>query len=151
MVLGSPAVVPIIQTAGVLTTANFGTANIPGKSGPLTQTLGVHDDIVAFNTNPSHEAAIKAFLDFAYQDQYQLQFDNEYDLLPATQSAAATMAKENPMFSAFLANIMHSVNYPATANWTTVENQIKTTVGQAITGNPAQVLGSIQQTATSGS
>ncbi len=151
MVSGSPAVVPIISAAGILTSADFATADIPGKSGPLTQTLGVHDDIVAFNTNPSHEAAIKAFLDFAYQDKYQLQFDNEYDLLPATQSAAAAMSKENPMFSAFLANIVHSVNYPAASNWTTVENQIKTTIGQAITGNPSQVLGAIQQTATSGS
>jgi multiple sugar transport system substrate-binding protein len=151
MVLGSPAVVPIIKSAGVLTTSDFGTANIPGKSGPITKTLGVHDDIVAFNTNPSHEAAIKAFLDFAYQDKYQLQFDNEYDLLPATQSAATAMAKENPMFSAFLANIANSVNYPATSNWTSVENQIKTTIGQAITGNPSQVLGAIQQTASSGS
>jgi len=151
MVLGSPAVVPIIQAAGTLTASDYGTANIPGKNGPLTQTLGVHDDIVAFNTNPSHEAAIKAFLDFAYQDQYQLQFDNEYDLLPATQSAATTMSSENAMFAPFLANIVHSVNYPGTSNWTTVENQIKTTVGQAITGNPSQVLGAIQQTATSGS
>jgi hypothetical protein len=54
------------------------------------------------------------------------------------------------MFAAFLANIVNSVNYPATANWTTVENQIKTQVGQAITGNPTQVLGAIQQTASNG-
>jgi len=151
MVSGSPAVVPIIQSAGILTSSDYATTDIPGKSGPLTQTLGVHDDIVAFNTNPSHEAAIKAFLDFAYQDKYQLQFDNEYDLLPATQTAASTMSKENPMFSAFLANIVHSVNYPATSNWTSVQSQIQTTVGQAITGNPSQVLGAIQQTANSGS
>jgi multiple sugar transport system substrate-binding protein len=151
MVLGSPAVVPIIQSAGVLTSSDYGTADIPGKTGPLTQTLGVHDDIVAFNTTPSHEAAIKAFLDFAYQDKYQLQFNNEYDLLPATNTAAAAMAKADPTFSAFFANIANSVNYPGTSNWTTVENQIKTTVGQAITGNPSQVLGAIQQTANSGS
>jgi hypothetical protein len=37
------------------------------------------------------------------------------------------------------------------ANWTSVENMIKTQVGQAITGNPAQVLGVIQQTSSSGS
>jgi multiple sugar transport system substrate-binding protein len=151
MVLGSPAVVPIIQAAGDLTSSDYATADIPGKNGPLTQTLGVHDDIVAFNTHPGHEAAIKDFLDFAYQDQYQLQFANEYDLLPATQSADNTMSTENPMFSSFLANILHSVNYPATSNWTTVQTQIQTTVGQAITGNPTQVLNAIQQTATSGS
>ena len=98
----------------------------------------------------SHQAAIKQFLDFVYQDKWQLQFDNEYDLLPATQSAATTMAKD-ATFSAFLGNITNSINYPSLANWTSVENMIKTQVGQAITGNPAQVLGAIQQTASSGS
>jgi multiple sugar transport system substrate-binding protein len=150
MVLGSPAVVPIIAAAGKLQPADYATAAIPGKSGPLKATLGVHDDIVAFNASPSHQAAIKAFLDFAYQDKWQLQFDNEYDLLPATQTAAAAMGKASPMFAPFLANIANSVNYPSAANWTAVENQIKTQVGQAITGNPAQVLSGIQQTASSG-
>ena len=94
------------------------------------------------------QAAIRRFLDFAYSDRYQLQFDREYDLLPATTSAAAVMAK-SPEFSAFLTNIPNSDNYPDKTNWTTVENQIKTTLGQAITGSPAKVLGAIQQTATS--
>jgi multiple sugar transport system substrate-binding protein len=150
MMLGSPAVIPIIQAAGVLKSGDYATAAVPGKNGPLTSTLGVHDDIVAFKAGgPSHLAAIKKFLDFAYQNQWQLQFDNEYDLLPATQSAATSMGQSNPMFAAFLGNITNSVNYPAQANWTSVENQIKTQVGQAITGNPSQVLGAIQQTATS--
>ena len=151
MVLGSPAVIPIIQQAGVLQPSEYGTSDVPGKDGALTNTLGVHDDIVAFKAGgASHEAAIKEFLDFAYQDQWQLKFDNEYDLLPATQSAATTMGQKNQMFAAFLGNITNSVNYPALANWTSVENMIKTQVGQAITGNPAQVLGAIQQTASSG-
>ncbi len=151
MVLGSPAVIPIIQQAGVLKAADYGTADVPGKAGPLSDTLGVHDDIVAFKAGgTSHQAAIKQFLDFVYQDKWQLQFDNEYDLLPATQSAATTMAKD-ATFSAFLGNITNSINYPSLANWTSVENMIKTQVGQAITGNPAQVLGAIQQTASSGS
>ena len=68
----------------------------------------------------------------------------------ATQSAAKSMSSASPMFAAFLGNIVNSVNYPGAATWTTVENQIKTTVGQAITGNPSQVLGTIQQTASSG-
>jgi len=148
MVLGSPAVIPIIQAAGVLTSSDYATANVPGRSAPLASTLGVHDDIVAFNTG-GHKAAIEKFLDFVYQDKYQLQFDNEYDLLPATQSAAASMAK-NLMFAAFLKNIPNSVNYPSKTNWTTVENQIKTTLGQAITSNPQTILNSIQQTAASG-
>jgi len=151
MVLGSPAVIPIIQQAGILKPADYGTADVPGKTGALSDTLGVHDDIVAFKAaGTSHQAAIKQFLDFVYQDKWQLQFDNEYDLLPATQSAATTMA-QNQTFSAFLGNITNSINYPSLANWTSVENMIKTQVGQAITGNPAQVLGAIQQTASSGS
>jgi len=151
MVLGSPAVIPIIQQAGVLQASDYGTADVPGKNGPLTNTLGVHDDIVAFKEGgASHQAAIKEFLDFVYQDKWQLQFDNEYDLLPATQSAAATMSK-NKTFAAFLGNITNSINYPALANWTSVENMIKTQVGQAITGSPSQVLGAIQQTASTSS
>jgi multiple sugar transport system substrate-binding protein len=152
MVLGSPAVIPIIQQAGVLQSSDYATADVPGKGGALSNTLGVHDDIVAFKAGgASHQAAIKQFLDFAYQDKWQLQFDNEYDLLPATQSAATAMGQKNQMFSAFLGNITNSVNYPALANWTSVENMIKTQVGQAITGSPSQVLGAIQQTASSGS
>jgi len=152
MVLGSPAVIPIIQQAGALKDSDYATADVPGKDGPLSDTLGVHDDIVAFKAGgASHQAAIKQFLDFVYQDKWQLQFDNEYDLLPATQSAATAMGQKNQMFAAFLGNITNSVNYPALANWTSVENMIKTQVGQAITGNPAQVLGAIQQTASSGS
>ena len=148
MVGGQPALIPIIQQAGVLKPTDYATANFPGKNGPLASTLGVHDDIVAFNTG-GHQAAIKKFLDFVYQNKYQLQFAHEYGLLPATQSAASAMSS-NPMFSAFFKNIPTSVNYPSNPNWTTVENQIKTTLGQAITGNPQQILNSIQQTATSG-
>jgi multiple sugar transport system substrate-binding protein len=147
MMLGSPAVIPIIQAAGILKPSDYATAAVPGKSGPLASTLGVHDDIVAFRTG-GHQAAIRKFLDFAYQDKYQLQFDREYDLLPATASAARVMGS-SPEFAAFLTNIPNSVNYPSKPNWTTVENQIKTTLGAAITGSPAKVLAAIQQTATS--
>jgi multiple sugar transport system substrate-binding protein len=149
MMLGSPAVIPIIQAAGVLQAADYGTADVPGKAAPLASTLGVHDDIVAFNTG-GHAAAIKKFLDFAYGTKYQLQFDNEYDLLPATQSAAASMAR-SPVFAAFLQNIPESVNYPAKPNWQTVQDQIQTTIGQAVTGSPQSILNAIQQTAMSGS
>ena len=151
MVLGSPAVIPSIQSANVLTSSDYAVADIPGKNGPLTSTLGVHDDIVVFKTGgAAHLAADKEFLDFVYQDKWQLQFDNEYDLLPATTTAAATMGK-NPLYAAFLANIANSVNYPPNANWVTVSSLIKTTVGGAITGSPSQVLGTIQNTAASGS
>jgi len=147
MVGGQPALIPIIQQAGVLKPSDYATSDFPGKNGPLTSTLGVHDDIVAFNTG-GHGAAIKKFLDFVYQDKYQLQFASEYDLLPATLSAASAMKSENPMFAPFFLHITSSTNYPSKTNWTTVENQIKTTMGQAVAGNPQQVLSAIQHAAT---
>jgi multiple sugar transport system substrate-binding protein len=151
--LGSPAVLPIIQAAGDLPLSDVGTAPVPGKTGALTSTLGVHDDIVVFKNNDSATklADIKEFLDFAYSDKYQLQFDNEYDLLPATQTAATTMASENPMFKAFLSNITNSVNYPTNANWGTVDSAIEQQVGAAINGSPSSVLNALQQTASQGS
>jgi multiple sugar transport system substrate-binding protein len=150
MVNCSPAIVPIItgNNGQGMSTSDLGVATIPGRNGPLTKTLGVHDDIVAFKAN-GHAAQIKEFLDFAYQDQWQLQFNNEYDLLPATQTADQKFAQEHPVFTSYLTNIANSVNYPTDSNWTTVENQIKQTIGQAITGNPSSVLDQIQQTATS--
>ena len=147
MVLGSPAVIPIIQAAGTLTSSDYATAPIPGKNGPITATLGVHDDIVVFKTDPSHLAADKEFLDFAYDDANQFAFNNEYDLLPPPRRPTRPMAEASPIDAAFLNNITSSVNYPATSNWTTIENMIKTTVGQAISGSPSSVLGAIQQTA----
>ena len=150
MVGGMPALIPIIQQAGVLKPSDYATTAFPGEKGPLTTTLGVHDDIVAFNTQ-GHQAAIKKFLDFAYQDKYQLQFANEYGLLPATNTAANARQSQDPMFAPFFKNIATSVNYPSATNWTTVENQIKTTIGQAVNGNPQKILDAIQHTATSGS
>ncbi|HEV2374716.1 MAG TPA: extracellular solute-binding protein [Streptosporangiaceae bacterium] len=145
----SPAIMPIVAAKG-MSTSNVGVATIPGMNGPLTSTLGVHDDIVAFKSG-GHAAQIKEFLDFAYQDQWQMQFNKIYDLLPATASADQAFGQQNPLFTSYMTNIASSVNYPSNPNWTTVENQIKQTMGQAVTGNPASVLNTIQQTASTSS
>ncbi|HEV3170655.1 MAG TPA: extracellular solute-binding protein [Actinocrinis sp.] len=149
MINGSPALIPIIQKAGVLADSDYGVVAVPGKTGPLTSTVGVADYVVALNTN-SHQDAVKAFLDFAYNDTNQLAFDNEYDLLPATTSASNTMA-QNPLFAGFLKNLPTATLYPsAQANWSTVLTAIQKQIGTAITGDPKTVLDQIQQTATSG-
>jgi multiple sugar transport system substrate-binding protein len=150
MVNCSPAIVPIVKLKGAVSTSDLGVTAIAGKNGPLTQTLGVHDDIVAFKSG-GHAAQIKLFLDFAYQDQWQLAFNNDYDLLPATKTGDQAFGQQNPVFSQYMTNIANSVNYPAKPNWTTVENQIKQTMGQVVTGSPTSVLGAIQQTATTAS
>src|SRR6202167_1834429 len=94
MINGSPALIPIIQTAGDLTSSDWTSVPIAGKNGPLTTTLGVCDNVSAFKPN-GHEAQIKEFLDFAYQDKYQVAFDKEYDLLPATVSATKALSSDS--------------------------------------------------------
>jgi multiple sugar transport system substrate-binding protein len=145
MINGSPALIPIIQKGGVLKRSDWASVAIAGKSGPLTDTLGVCDNVAAFRPN-GHEAQIKKFLDFVYQNKYQLQFDREYDLLPATVSAANTLAKD-PTFGSFIKALPHSVQYPITTAWAQVKTQVQNTIGTAATGNPVSVLGTLQNTA----
>jgi multiple sugar transport system substrate-binding protein len=147
MINGSPALIPIIQSAGVLTASDWTSVPIAGKNGPLTTTLGVCDNVSAFKPN-GHEAQIKEFLDFAYQDKYQLAFDKEYDLLPATVSAAKALTSD-PTFGPFLTALPNSVQYPSDTAWANVKAKIQQTIGLAVTGSPASELSQLQQAATS--
>jgi multiple sugar transport system substrate-binding protein len=150
MINGSPALIPIIQAGGKLTDSDWASVPIPGKSGPLDKTLGVCDNVSVFKTNSSKQAAITKFLDFFYQDKYQIQFDKEYDLLPATNSAVKALASD-PTFGPFLKALPNSVQYPNAPVWTQVKTQIQQTVATALTQDPKKVLDAIQQTATKGS
>jgi multiple sugar transport system substrate-binding protein len=147
MINGSPALIPIIQSGKVLSDSDWTSVPIAGKSGPLTSTLGVCDFVAAFKSGgTAKQAAIKSFLDFAYQDKYQIQFDKEYDLLPATTSAAQALASD-PVFGPFLKALPQAVQYPSSTGWANVKTQIQHIIGTAVTGNPASVLGQIQKTA----
>jgi multiple sugar transport system substrate-binding protein len=145
MINGSPALIPIIQAAKKLSASQWASVPIAGKNGPLSDTLGVCDNVAAFNAN-HHEAQIKKFLDFAYQNKYQLAFDREYDLLPATVSAANAL-KSNKTFGSFIQALPHAVQYPSNTAWAQVKTQIQNTIGTAVSGDPASVLGTLQQTA----
>ena len=150
MINGSPALIPIIQSAGVLQSSDWTSVPIAGENGPLSTTLGVCDNVSAFKPN-GHEAQIKEFLDFAYQDQYQVAFDKEYDLLPATTSAAKALASDTT-FAPFLTALPNSVQYPSDTAWANVKAKVQQTIGLAVTGNPSTELTQLQQVAsTSGS
>jgi multiple sugar transport system substrate-binding protein len=146
MINGSPALIPIIQSAGVLTSSDWTSVPIAGKSGPLTDTLGVCDNVSAFKPN-GHEAQIKEFLDFAYQDKYQIAFDKEYDLLPATTTATQALASDS-VFAPFLTALPNSVQYPSNTAWANVKAKIQQTIGLAVTGSPSSELTQLQQIAT---
>jgi len=146
MINGSPALIPIIQAAGVLQSSDWTSVPIAGKTGPLTTTLGVCDNVAAFKPN-SHQAQIKEFLDFAYQDKYQIAFDKEYDLLPATTSAAKALSSDS-VFGPFLTALPNSVQYPSDTAWANVKTKIQQTIGTAVTGDPSSELSQLQQVAT---
>jgi multiple sugar transport system substrate-binding protein len=146
MINGSPALIPIIQSAGVLQASDWTSVPIAGKTGPLTTTLGVCDNVAAFKAN-GHQAQIKEFLDFAYQDKYQLAFDKEYDLLPATTSATKALSSDS-VFAPFLTALPNSVQYPSDTSWANVKAKIKQTIGLAVTGSPSTELTQLQQMAT---
>ena len=146
MINGSPALIPIIQSAGVLQSSDWTSVPIAGKTGPLTTTLGVCDNVAAFKPN-GHEAQIKEFLDFAYQDKYQIAFDKEYDLLPATTTAAKALSSD-PVFGPFLTALPNSVQYPSDTSWANVKAKVQQTIGLAVTGSPSTELSQLQQIAT---
>ncbi len=151
MLTGMTALLPLIKHAGVLADADWGTAAIAGKSGPLDKTLGVCDFTAAFKGDGTKQAAIKKFLDFAYQDKYQIAFASEYNLLPGTSSAAAAISKQVPALTAFVAALPKAVQYPSDTVWPQVKTQIQQNIGTAIGADPKSVLDSLQQTAQKGS
>jgi multiple sugar transport system substrate-binding protein len=150
MINGSPALIPIIESGKVLGASDWTSVPIPGKSGPLSSTLGVCDFVAAFKNNGgAKQAAIKKFLDFTYQDKYQVQFDKEYDLLPATTSAVNALSSDQA-FAPFLKALPNAVQYPSDTAWAAVKSQIQRTIGTAVTGDPKSVLSQIQATAKKG-
>jgi multiple sugar transport system substrate-binding protein len=147
MINGSPALIPIIQQGGVLKSSDWTSVPIAGKNGPLQSTLGVCDFTSAFKAGgTSKQAAIKKFLDFAYQDKYQIQFDKEYDLLPATTSAANALSSD-AIFAPFLKALPKAVQYPSATSWAAVKADVQKRIGLATTGDPKSVLSSIQKAA----
>jgi multiple sugar transport system substrate-binding protein len=143
MVNGSPGFLP--QVKGKV---QYGVAPIPGKDGALKTTLGVCDWLWAFKTDGKKQAQIKAFLDFALQDKYQIAFDNLYSLLPVTQSATTALAS-NADFAPFLAALPTATFYPTTdPNWPAVNTAMKQTIGTALKGDPKKVLDALQAIAS---
>lgn len=147
MINGMVGLLPIVKNAGVLKDDEVGAAPIVGKDGVLDTTLGVCDFVSAFKGDDSKKDAIKKFLDFAYQDKYQIAFANQYVLLPGTTSAAKQFAVDQPVYAPFVEALSRAVQYPSQPVWAQVRSQIQQTIGTALTSDPKAVLDAIQQTA----
>ncbi|MFE6050814.1 extracellular solute-binding protein [Kitasatospora sp. NPDC056446] len=146
MLNGHPTLLRM-ATAGNI---DFGTAPIPKKDGlARTGSLGVADWMMAFKAN-GHKDEIKKFLSFVYGRDNQLAFDEQYNLLPVTQDAFNQMSTDpkHADLKQFAVGLTNASFYPfGDPAWGEVSNRIKAGIGQAVTGDPKQVLGGLQDAA----
>ncbi|RAG85503.1 sugar ABC transporter substrate-binding protein [Streptacidiphilus pinicola] len=117
------------------------------QTGQTPQTLGVGDWIYGFKAG-GHASQVKAFLDFAFQKQWQVKFDEEYDLLPVTQDAVTQVSKDVPALVPFL-KALPAARFVPVSNpaWDTVNAQVKVQIGGALK-DPQGVLTTLQTAAT---
>ncbi|WP_447038972.1 ABC transporter substrate-binding protein [Streptomyces sp. DSM 118878] len=147
MLNGHPTLMKMAAKKGV----KFGMVPAPGINGKAQATMGVADWMMAFKQNGHREEAGK-FLDYVYSKKNVLDFSNEYDILPVTTSASDTMAAErgDSELGQFLKELPTSQLYPVgKTSWAQVSADIKKDIGKTVerNGNPASVLGRIQNTA----
>ncbi|MCX4747360.1 extracellular solute-binding protein [Kitasatospora sp. NBC_01287] len=144
MLNGHPSLLQAAQQGNI----DFGTAAIPQKDPQAKAgTLGVADWMMAYSAN-GHKTQIRAFLDYAYAKENTLAFDEQYNLLPVTQDAAADMTAD-PKYAGlkpFLDALPNASFYPlGDPAWDTVSAKIKSDIGKAVQGDPKPVLGELQQ------
>ncbi|MCW5250789.1 ABC transporter substrate-binding protein [Streptomyces sp. SHP 1-2] len=148
MLNGHPSLMKIASKKGV----KYGMVPTPGIEGENRNTLGVTDWMTAFKQN-GHADQVGDFLDFVYSDENVLAFSRKYDLLPVTATASQTMAAaaQDKDLRPFLDELQLSELYPAgKTSWASVSADVKKLIGRAVVdgGDPAQVLGDLQRTAT---
>ena len=128
---------------------DYAVAPIPGKSGPLASTLGVADWVMAFKKN-NHQEQVKAFLDFAFNKENTLKFDELYNLMPVTKDTLAEMTAsgKHADLAPFFALLPQAKFYPlGDTSWDAVSAEIKKSGGTAVSGDATAVLGDLQKKA----
>jgi multiple sugar transport system substrate-binding protein len=115
----------------------------PTKDGkPVT--LGVADYFVGFNKDENKQGAIAKFLDFFYQQDNYVKFNDNEGFIPATKSGAQAAASK-PELKTFLESLPDAKFYPATnPAWGQTSGAFKSLVGQIQTKPVDQVLKEIQ-------
>ena len=115
----------------------------PTKDGqPVT--LGVADYFVGFNKDEDKQDAIAKFLDFFYQQDNYVKFNDNEGFIPATKSGAEAAAAK-PELKTFLDALPDAKFYPATnPAWGQTSGAFKSDVGQIETKSVDEVLKSIQ-------
>jgi multiple sugar transport system substrate-binding protein len=147
MLNGGPGLLPLALENGI----QVGTAPLPGKDAPSGTTTGVADWTMAFKEN-GHAEQLRAFLDFAYQDKYVIEYAEAHNMLPVTTNAARTMRanKEHKALWEFIDSLSTARFYPiGKSSWGEAATMLNSTVGSAVVedGEPRAVLGRVQRNA----
>ncbi|WP_345698524.1 extracellular solute-binding protein [Kitasatospora terrestris] len=126
---------------------DYGTAAIPRRDAAAKpSTLGVADWIMAFKAN-GHKAQIKKFLNFVYQKENTLKFDEQYNLLPVTQDTRAEMtgSGNHQDLSEFLNALPNANFYPlGDPSWDKVSVLVKQKIGAAVRPDGDKALADLQ-------
>jgi multiple sugar transport system substrate-binding protein len=130
---------------------HFGTAPIPGRDGPLKGSVGVTDWMMAFR-HDGHQAAVRTFLDFVYNDKNVLGFATKYDMLPVTTPATQQLSDDpdHRNLTRFLDALDTAQFYPVgKTSWPEVARAVDARIGGTVVdgGDPATTLGRIEHTA----
>ncbi|MFD8787684.1 extracellular solute-binding protein [Kitasatospora sp. NPDC059599] len=145
MLNGHPSLITMARDGKV----DYGVAPVPGKTGPLASTLGVADWMMAFKKN-GHRDQVRSFLDFVYTKDNTLRFYETYNLMPVTQDALREMTADgkHPDLEPFFALLPGATFYPlGDTSWEAVSAELKKSVGSAVAGDPAKVLGDLEKKA----
>jgi multiple sugar transport system substrate-binding protein len=115
----------------------------PTKDG-TPSTLGVADYFVGFDKGEDKQEAIAKFLDFFYQQDNYVKFNDNEGFIPATKSGAEAAAAK-PELKIFLESLPDAQFYPATnPAWGPTSGAFKSLVGQIQTKPVDEVLAQIQ-------
>lgn len=115
----------------------------PTKDGSPS-TLGVADYFVGFDKGEDKQEAIAKFLDFFYQQDNYVKFNDNEGFIPATKSGAEAAASK-PELKIFLESLPDAKFYPATnPAWAATSGAFKSLVGQIQTKPVDEVLAQIQ-------
>ncbi|MCA1694048.1 MAG: extracellular solute-binding protein, partial [Actinobacteria bacterium] len=125
---------------------NWGVAPSPTKDGsPVT--LGVADYFVAFKNGDKKRDAIRKFLDFFYEKDNYVKFNDNEGFIPATKSGGEAAAAK-PELKAFIDALPQAKFYPASNSaWSATSGAFKDLVGQIQSKSAEDVAKQIQKKA----
>ena len=107
-------------------------------------TLGVADYFVGFDKGEDKQEAIAKFLDFFYEQDNYVKFNDNEGFIPATKSGAEAAAAK-PELKTFIEALPDAKFYPATnPAWAETSGAFKSLVGQIQSKPVDEVLGQIQ-------